>query len=245
MARAFIEYRFPFRSSDLKMVGRSDVGSDQAIINMVFQRQMFAFDQWEQSKLFNQHFIDNSHKGLKPLIIDAGANIGAASLYFSQLYPNAKFVAIEPDSENAQLARHNLAGLDAQVIEGALGKEIGTMYINDVDYSPIAYRVGETGNKAVKSHTIPSIMSEFDSGYFPLILKIDIEGGEHIVFSKDAPWLDLFPLVIIELHDWMLPFQNSSRNFFRNISSFEFDILNQGENTFCFNKRLLATPSSQ
>lgn len=222
------------------MAGRQHVESDQAIIGMVFQREMFALGQWEQTKALNQYFIENCNKGLRPLLIDAGANIGAASLYFNEIYPGMKTVAIEPDQENSLLAKHNLASLDAQVVQGALGKEVGTMFINDIDFGPIAYRVGETGNRAVDSHTIPSVLAGVEPGYFPFILKIDIEGGEDIVFSEETPWLDLFPLVIIELHDWMLPFQNSSRNFFRNISSHSFDILSQGENTFCFNTRLLS-----
>lgn len=240
MTQEFIEYQFPFREKLLKMAGRPHVESDQAIIGMVFQREMFALGQWEQTKALNRYFLENRNKGLQPLLIDAGANIGAASLYFNEIYPGMKTIAIEPDKENAALAKHNLASLDAQIVQGALGKETGTMFINDIDFGPIAYRVGETGNKAVDSHTIPSVLANIAPGYFPFILKIDIEGGEDIVFSEDAPWLDLFPLVIIELHDWMLPFKSSSRNFFRKISSYSFDLLTQGENTFCFNTRLLS-----
>jgi hypothetical protein len=42
------------------------------------------------------------------------------------------------------------------------------------------------------------------------------------------------------LHDWVMPYTNVSRNFYRSISNFEFDLVNSGENTFCFNRRLLA-----
>lgn len=240
MAQEFIQYQFPFRGQSLKMAGRRNVESDQAIIGMIFQREMFSMTHWEQTKALERYCMAQKGKGLRPLLVDAGANIGAASLYFNQIYTDLKTIAIEPDVENAQLAQHNLAHCDAQVIQGALGKEVGTMFINDVDFGPIAYRVGEAGNKAVASHTIPSILAGVETGCFPFILKIDIEGGEEIVFSEEAPWLDLFPLVIIELHDWMLPLQHSSKNFFQKISSYSFDLLTQGENTFCFNTRLLA-----
>jgi len=33
-------------------------------------------------------------------ILDAGANIGTASRFFSNQFPDAKIIAIEPDSEN-------------------------------------------------------------------------------------------------------------------------------------------------
>jgi FkbM family methyltransferase len=239
VTQEFIEYQFPFRGKILKMAGRPRVESDQAIIGMVFQREMFAMGHWEQTKALNRYYLENCNKGLRPLLIDAGANIGAASLYFNEIYPGMKTIAIEPDKANAALAQHNLASLDADIVQGALGKKTGTMFINDIDFGPIAYRVGETGNKAVDCHTIPSVLSNVAPGHFPFILKIDIEGGEDIVFSEDTPWLDLFPLVIIELHDWMLPFKNSSKNFYRNISTLSFDVLCQGENTFCYNSRIL------
>jgi len=239
----YVEYRFAYKGKALKMVGRKQVDSDRAIINMIFQREMFAMGAWAQAKALTKYFTTHVEKGLQPLMIDAGANIGAASLYFNQIYPGMRTLAIEPADDNVQLARHNLAGLDAQVVHAALGKDVGVMYINDVDFSPIAYRVGEAGNKPVESCTVPSLVSSLGNGCLPFILKIDIEGGEDIVFSKEAPWLDLFPVVIIELHDWMLPFQCSSKNFFKNIANYDFDILNQGENTFCFNRRLLMAAS--
>ena len=73
----------------------------------------------------------------------------------------------------------------------------------------------------------------------PFILKIDIEGSEEDVFSGDSSWLDQFPCVIIELHDWMLPFSGSSRNFQRAIARLDFDLVQRGENLFCFNRRIL------
>ncbi len=41
-------------------------------------------------------------------ILDAGANIGLASLYFLRRYPKAKIMAVEPDSANFELCRKNL-----------------------------------------------------------------------------------------------------------------------------------------
>jgi len=41
------------------------------------------------------------------------------------------------------------------------------------------------------------------------------------------------------LHDWMIPFENNSQNFYKSISNYRFDLITQGENTFCFNHRFL------
>ena len=50
---------------------------------------------------FEQIFLDDDYAlpmGLQPrFVIDGGANVGYASIYFSNRYPNADIVAVEPD----------------------------------------------------------------------------------------------------------------------------------------------------
>src|SRR5579883_1485462 len=41
------------------------------------------------------------------VIVDAGANIGAASLYFATRFPEATILALEPEQSNFQLLRKN------------------------------------------------------------------------------------------------------------------------------------------
>ncbi len=38
----------------------------------------------------------------------------------------------------------------------------------------------------------------------PWIVKVDIEGGEADLFAANTEWVDAVPVIIIELHDWML-----------------------------------------
>jgi hypothetical protein len=59
------------------------------------------------------------------------------------------------------------------------------------------------------------------------------------LFSGDYGWMELFPLLIIELHDWLLPGQGTSHNFLKALTEFEFDVITRGENCFCFNNRIL------
>jgi hypothetical protein len=45
-------------------------------------------------------------------------------------------------------------------------------------------------------------------------------------------WIDRFPLLVIELHDWLLPGQSTSRNFLREIALRDRDFVYRGENIF-------------
>jgi hypothetical protein len=91
---------------------------------------------------------------------------------------------------------------------------------------------------AVPSISPQTILTEMNA-HVPMIFKIDIEGAEDYLFSGSTEWLDYFPLVIIELHDWMLPFSGSSRNFLRAVASHDFDFISKNENVFLFNRKIL------
>ena len=71
----------------------------------------------------------------------------------------------------------------------------------------------------------------------PFILKIDIEGAEEDLFSEDTTWLDKLPLVVFELHDWMLPGKAASRTFIQAFSGLNRDLLVRVENVFSFQIR--------
>ncbi|MBV9296855.1 MAG: FkbM family methyltransferase, partial [Acidobacteriaceae bacterium] len=63
------------------------------------------------------------------LIIDGGANIGLASLYFLNKYPNVRIIAVEPDSANLEICRQNLRPFTDRVslVEGALWSKCGRL----------------------------------------------------------------------------------------------------------------------
>jgi hypothetical protein len=81
------------------------------------------------------------------------------------------------------------------------------------------------------------------NSWFPFIAKIDIEGAESELFSKNTDWIDQFPVVIIELHDWLLPNENSSRNFLQCVSSRARDFLYKRENIFSVRTPVLGSPT--
>ena len=239
MNTELIQYNFEFQSRSISMFGRTDVSSDRDILHMIFISKMFDMKQFSQHNallIYNEHM---AALGSKPLLIDAGANIGAASKYFNEIYKNLKIVAIEPDAQNAAIAKLNLANCDDEIIQSALSSKNGHALLNTEDFGPISYRVGKSGNVQVPTVTIPKLIREIEGNAHPLIVKIDIEGGEEDVFENNVTWLEKIPCLIIELHDWMLPGKHNSKNLLKAISFFNFYVVYRCENLFCFNTDVL------
>jgi len=233
------KYDFEFNNEILSMIGRSWIQSDHDIIAQVFLQKMFSMNHMVQNNNLMNYYGYLSENNFNPTLIDAGGNIGAASLYFNKIFPKLKTISIEPDIENAELLRKNLSGLNVEIVHGALADKDGILLLDTKNFGPIGYRVGAIGNVEIAAYSIPSIVKKFSINDRPFILKIDIEGGEDLLFSGLNSWIKDFPLIIIELHDWMLPFTNVSKNFYKAISNYNFDLINYGENTFCFNQDFL------
>jgi len=219
---------------------RTDSIGDKGVIEQIFQNQDYELSRFPLYQVFSQYAERVENSGRTGLIIDAGANIGASAIFFHFKYPKAAIVAIEPERNNCRYLKRNCAGLDVRLIEGALGSNPGTLFLQDPGLSDWGFRVSDHGLYEVKMISVPQILADFPpEKYSALILKIDIEGGEKELFSKDFGWLGRIPLLIIELHDWMLPGEANSKNFLKAISSFDFDFVYLRENVFCFNNALL------
>jgi FkbM family methyltransferase len=213
---------------------------DKGVIQQIFQASDYVIVPDARFQTLIRYANAQIGAGRRPLIVDAGANIGASAVFFSLQYPSSRIVAIEPEKHNAELLRRNCEGLDVLVHEAALGAEAGAAFLSDPGESDWGFRVGTSGETPVPMMTVPDIIDAPEMAeFFPLICKIDIEGGEAGLFSKNTGWFDRFALVIIELHDWLLPGQANSRNFLRTICDNDFDFTYRGENAFCFNNRLL------
>ena len=175
---------------------------------------------------------------LTPLIVDCGAHCGIATKFFAETYPQARIVAVEPDEDNVALARETNRGDRITVLCAAVGSADGTGSLERQDRS-FAHRV----NGAVAGETrILSINTLVDDerrgGARPFIVKIVIEGSEENLFEDNTGWIDAFPLLIIELHDGMLPGTANARNFLREMGKRDRDFLYHGKNIFSLSNTL-------
>jgi FkbM family methyltransferase len=207
--------------------------------------QIYVADDYGTSKLKRHNDIELFYKkstesGKKPLIIDCGGNIGLASKYFSDNYREAKIICIEPDAANLEQAKKNNLFTEIDFLKAAIGSENGTGQIVDPGLGNNAYRISNTKSGQTQILSINELLKIYpDNNYIPFIIKIDIEGFEDDLFSKNIEWIDSFPLLIIELHDWMLPNSSNSKNFLKAISQLDRDFVYIGENVFSISNTIL------
>lgn len=181
-----------------------------------------------------------------PLIIDCGANIGASAVFFSESFPNAKIVAIEPDSGNFAQMRQNLADFpNVECLHAAISCDDGWMKIANPEGDPNSFRAEESENElgSVRAYSIPSLLDRVDA--HPFLLKVDIEGGEDSLFSKHWEILDRFPVVAVEIHDWLYRHQATSRNFLKWHVQGNRDLVSRGEMLYSISNDLIADGGSK
>lgn len=178
--------------------------------------------------------------GKRPLIIDCGGNIGLASRYFAENHPGATVLCIEPEHGNAEQARRNNPSPAVKVYECAIGSEASHGRIIDPGWGNNAFRIDRSEGGGTQIIAINDLLLRHDpTEYVPFIAKIDIEGFEAELFTQNTEWIERFPLLIVELHDWMLPRSASTRPFLRAISAQDRDFVYCGENAFSISNTLL------
>ena len=77
-----------------------------------YKNKFFLRGATSDSWVFDMNIIREEYKVFMPIespktILDAGANIGTASRFFSNQFPKAEIIAIEPDSENYEILIKN------------------------------------------------------------------------------------------------------------------------------------------
>lgn len=160
--------------------------------------------------MFEEVFIEGEYAIDAPLdpklIIDVGANVGFASVYFANRYPNARIIAIEPESSNVALLRKNVAPYGRiEVHEAAVWYESTTLtLIDEGDKSGIQVRADGSGGGSVRAMTIDEVLALAGTDRVD-ILKIDIEGAEKELFERNPAWLGNVGVLMIELHDRLRP----------------------------------------
>lgn len=161
-------------------------------------------------ELYDKEIYRPYLQGRKDLnIIDAGANIGLTSYYFSQFANNIQ--AYEPDSTNfaclAKNIEHNKLSNIVYPIKRAIAGKNGTAkFYHSTNYA--AHSLNDVyGNSAdyEEAETVTIEQAIQNAGFDKVhLLKLDIEGQEFEVLNSDAfdRVKNNIEMIIGEYHDW-------------------------------------------
>ncbi len=219
--------------------------SDEGVIVQVLKNSDYNFGRLKRAKELADLYARLARSGKAPLIVDAGANIGASAVYFSYSFPEARVVAIEPERSNFELLTANTAGLPVECLHAAVAAAPGTLNVVDPGQGNWGYRTTAAADSpavhAVDCVTIDDIYERNAQTAVPFIAKIDIEGSESELFAANTGWVDRTPVIIIELHDWLMPGTANSRAFLQCIAGRNRDFVYVGENIFSIDNTLVPT----
>jgi FkbM family methyltransferase len=196
---------------------RRENASDLMAIDQCFTKKQYDMPIGAHGVLIDTIYQEIVASGRQPLIVDCGANIGCSVLWFNARYPKAHIVAIEPASDNFEILSANCAGRDIDLRQAGVAGADGYSYLKDTGGGGMAYRTVANGDgPEIAMLSIQTVLASKPAERYALfLLKVDIEGAEMGLFDENSATLAEFPLIILEPHDWMLPGQLSSREFFR------------------------------
>jgi FkbM family methyltransferase len=211
--REFIEISIPQSKTPLTLrSGTSDIPAFE---------QVFVWDDYDLLVETEPMFI-----------IDGGANVGFASIYFANRYPDARILAVEPDESNIEMLRRNTSAYaNVSVIQAGIWHKATRLKIENPEGEKWLLHVkeAEPGDSTVNAVTIGELLERSGSESID-ILKLDIEGSEREIFSHNPDWLDQVKLLIIETHDHLKP--GCSASVYSAISKYDVREFRRGENLF-------------
>ena len=196
-------------------------------------------------EVFNQIFRFTSYGAMESLgdiktVIDAGANIGLSSVYFSKRLNSPEIVALEPEEKNYAQAVKNIANLPRiSLLKKALWSNTGKGSILNPESTSWDFQIVQDDDGPIECITVSEILA-LKKWQTVDLFKIDIEGAEREIFEspEHMQWLNKVRVFAIELHDKMVP--GCSLAFFRAIARLEsIEVLFSGENLVVINKALL------
>lgn len=166
-------------------------------------------DLWTFDEIFGRREYEVPLPPDTRTIIDAGANIGLASVYFAMRFPQARILALEPEPENFHWLCRNVAPFRGVVpVRAALWSEDTSLALSDPGRGAWAFQVGartsERPNALVEGRTLPTLLREHGMEGVD-VLKVDIEGAEAEVFAASGAWIEAVRSIVIELHEGAAP----------------------------------------
>jgi FkbM family methyltransferase len=159
--------------------------------------------QWED--IFVKRALEFRSTSAAPRILDCGANVGVASLFFTRTYPNARITAYEADPSLFAILVANLranGAINVEPVHAAIWKQTGTLAFRS-DGSDSGMIESLPAAVEGRTVTVPSLRLRDVLDQEPIdLLKLDIEGAEDIVLEDCEPVLRRVRALVMDLHEF-------------------------------------------
>ncbi|HTM54739.1 MAG TPA: FkbM family methyltransferase [Pirellulales bacterium] len=139
-------------------------------------------------------------------VLDVGANIGAATLYFAANYPQSRILAFEPDPQSYELLCRNVQGMPRiSVFQFGLADVDKTAPLYRGLADPVTNSLGASPDAATHSdlqvslRAADAVLAEEKLMAID-ILKLDTEGAELAILRCLAPSLPNVTVIHVEFH---------------------------------------------
>ena len=207
----------------------------------------------------SKSYLYKALKRAKPtVVIDIGANIGLSSLYLSNHFDSLiHAIGVEADQLNYEILKKNYKLWSSfpkkkfTALNAVASPSDDDVMVSDLSLNSIDKRFSASGSLRFKpsnqsskstilSVSLNQIIKKYSLSSERLFIKIDIEGGESYLFSKNYNWIKSVYCIAIEFHDHFDPsLVNSSKPFFKAILNYNFAIEVGKDTVFFYNRTLL------
>ena len=203
-------------ANDCYHVWRAPTGSKTAILRDLILSgerkmgfQVAHFDRGTLNYLYREIFARQHYyfeaQNETPVILDCGANVGMASLYFKWLYPKARVRAFEPDLGTFRLLKENMTrnNLDVETHNCALWNENTEIDFFADSANPGGLLMSTDASRCTEEPVrVPGRrLSDFIDSAVDFV-KLDVEGAEHRVICDlvQTGKLQAIRQMVIEYH---------------------------------------------
>jgi FkbM family methyltransferase len=201
--------------------------SDFAVVGDIFEAGEYAFvKKWDIPA--------------NAFILDFGGNIGLASLYFTTLYPESRFICLEPDQANMKLIETNCRWLiDAgrfHTLQGFIAASDGNAGIDRTEDAWGIKKVAPADDQAerIACYSVNTVFAMFGVNNVDL-LKCDIEGSEAELFKNCSGWMSKVRHLIVETHE---PYMLADLYKDLRDSGWQFEVDREDLGKICFLRRV-------
>ncbi len=156
-------------------------------------------------EIFEQEIYKFKTSSHEPYIIDGGANIGLATIYFKKLYPSSKIVSFEPDPEIFKALKHNIETFDFRQIDliqkGLWNANTKLFFKSEGADAGLIAEIDKNNSSAESEIEVVSLKPYLQQ---PVdFLKLDIEGAETVVLKDIQDELSNIERIFVEYHSFV------------------------------------------